>query len=131
MTIDDLDQLSPMIHDAMVRTITSLAEQAQADGRSINVGLNRGAIIRAGVYFKQRISSDEHHIDSGAAEAFAHAWALGEAAALRRAAMAITSAKANGREVDVVAALLRGASIDEALREPAHTNVVKFPGGPS
>lgn len=44
--------------------------------------------------------------------------ALGDGAALRRAKLAISDPRAKGREVDVLDAMIKGESVEDALRQP-------------
>lgn len=58
--------------------------------------------------------------------------ALGDSAALRRARLALTDPRANGREVAVLDALIAGTDMEDALRRPAaaappQAVVVPFP----
>ena len=126
-----LGALAPPMREHIVREIRAAVAEAQAAGLSqtiVDIGVNRSSMLRAVIYFRQNVSSDEADIDNGAGEAFLHAWCLGEREAYRRTMAAISSPEAKGREVDVVAAIMQGASIEEALQhtEPAaaKTNVV-------
>jgi len=49
---------------------------------------------------------------------FAVAHGMGDGNALRRARLALTDPRANGREVAVLDALIAGGSVEDALRQP-------------
>lgn len=113
-----LAALAPLMSEHTEREISDAIAQARAEGRNhavVDIGLNPGSMRRASLYFRQNVSSDEADIHSGASEAFVQTWALGEREAYRRMMVALSSPEAKGREVDVLAALMGGASVIHAL----------------
>jgi hypothetical protein len=133
--IPGLTELSPMMQRHVVRLIEAVkASAANLCLRSIGLhtALTPGAIMRAAVFFRVNISSADEDVDE-AGTAFVGAWCLAEREALRRAMVAITSPGAKGREIEVVQALMDGASITEAVAKrdsaPVTENgsVVAFP----
>lgn len=116
-----LAALAPLMSEHIKREISAAVAEAQAEGRShavVDIGLTDGAQKRASLYFRREVSSDEADIENGAGGAFIKAWCLGEREAMRRVMVALSMPEAKGREVEVLAALMGGASIIEALRRP-------------
>jgi len=119
--IEDFRKLAPLMDKFMTRLLDRLMRKARAAGSNVaevDIGLSHGALKRAGLFFTANVQQDEADADD-ACIAFAYAWSLGEREAMRRVMAAISSLAAQGREADVVAALMKGASIEEAL---ARTN---------
>lgn len=78
-------------------------------------GVNRGVLAATPMVFQPPPGSPEE----AAATAFALAFARGEADALRRVKIALSSTKARGRELDVVDRLMAGSNVIDALTAPA------------
>lgn len=117
--LDECRTLSPLMHQHLVRLIEDIrAKQGPTDvgnRAKAALGVTPGAFSRAGLYFTRHVSSADADIENGAANAFLLSWCLGEREAMRMIMAAITSPGAKGREVEVVEALMKGASIEEAL----------------
>ncbi len=110
--------LAPLMSAHTEREISEAIAEARAEGRDhvvIDIGLNPGSMRRAGIYFSQHVSGDEADIATGASEAFVQAWSLGEREAYRRMMVALSSPEAKGREIDVLAALMNGVGVIDAL----------------
>jgi len=132
--IESLRKLAPLIEAFITR---ELEKQQVAAGVppgtpvAFQTGISAGALRRAGEFFVQNISSDEADL-AAPCIAFVHAWAPAENMTFRRVMAAISSPAAKGREVEVLAALMQGASIAEALAsmqpapstDPETSNVV-------
>ncbi|MGB6078060.1 MAG: hypothetical protein WBF99_01225 [Xanthobacteraceae bacterium] len=116
--IDALKKLSPLLLSFVDRLIDAAKASAATEGRRYvevdGTGLTLAAIRRAAHFFVLNISANPTDVDK-AGPAFAHAWSLGETETMRRVMTAISSPEAKGREIEVVQAMMRGASIDEAL----------------
>ncbi|WP_416797305.1 hypothetical protein [Ciceribacter azotifigens] len=138
MMIEDFRKLAPLMDGYMTRLLDRLMQKARAAGSNVaevDIGLSHGALKRAGLFFVGNVQQNEADMDD-AGLAFAYAWSHGEREAMRRCMAAISSPAAKGREADVIAALMKGASIEEALArtnsEPAApvtetARVVAFP----
>lgn len=116
--VDDLKALqSPMyrhvldqFQKAMDAGLTSEAEIQR------ETGFMECVTSRATYYFYEFVSRDPADVKSGAAHGFVYAWCMAERETLRRAVAAISKPDAKGREVQILQALLEGASIETAVK---------------
>ncbi|MFC3074182.1 hypothetical protein [Shinella pollutisoli] len=113
MTIaaDDLEELAPLM---MAHIERQIAERRITGDAVTGLSFTRAAMMRAALYFRRFVSSDDEHAE-GAGQAFGLTWMLAERETMQRVMTAISSPAAKGREADVIATLMKGASIEEAL----------------
>lgn len=115
--IEDFRKLAPLMDAHMTRLLDFQMKKAHAEGRNVaevDIGLSHGALARAGLFFAAHVQQTAADVDD-AGIAFAYAWTQGEREAMRRCMAAISSPAARGRETEVIAALMKGASVEEAL----------------
>ena len=120
--IEDLEALQPLLHDAIVRASEAAIDAGAEDimkAVAADLGMSRAAMLRAHIHFKTKISAAEEHVE-GAGVAFTLAWCAAEKETFRRVMAAITSPGAKGHEAEIVAALMRGDSVADAVaaRQP-------------
>lgn len=109
--------------DALERALERHVEAALAEGRDADllamlasIGVTWEGVERGGRDYEALAGPVASGVSGTPLFAFGIAYARGEAAALRRAAAALSSPGAKGREAEIIAALMRGASVADAAR---------------
>lgn len=111
------------IGDALEKVIARHVEAAIAEGRDADlvamlasIGVSWQAMERGGQDYAALAGPEAPDAAGTPMMAYGVAFARGERAALQRAAAAITAPGAKGREAEILAALLKGASVADATR---------------
>lgn len=113
VTIENLEALDPLVMKHIERQIAERKLTTADDGLT-GLGFTRAAMKRAAMYFARFISCEDRHAES-AGRAFGFTWMVSERETFQRIMTAISSPTAKGREAEVVEAMMRGASVEEAL----------------